>query len=74
MIDSYEADCELNNRQADLPILEKSRGIVARLSGKLTAMKSAQTVDEFLHREFTVPNIQRLPIEPHAVPIIEKSP
>jgi len=71
MIDSYEADCELNNRQADLPILEKSRGIVARLSGKLTAMKSAQTVDEFLHREFTVPNIQRLPIEPHAVPIIE---
>lgn len=71
MIDAYEADCELNNRQADLSILEKSRGIVARLSGKLTAMKSAQTVDEFLHREFTVPNIQRLPIEPHAVPIIE---
>jgi len=35
MLDEYEADCTLNNRQAETPILEKSRVIVARLSGIL---------------------------------------
>lgn len=71
MLDSYEADCDLNNREADAPVLEKSRGIVARLSGKPVPAKPVQTVDDFLHREFTVPNIQKLPIEAQAVPIIE---
>lgn len=71
MLDSYEADCDLNNREADASVLEKSRGIVARLSGKPVPAKPAQTVDDFLHREFTVPNIQKLPIETQAVAIIE---
>jgi hypothetical protein len=71
MLDSYQADCDLNNREVDTAILEKSRGIVARLSGKPIPAKTAQTVDEFLHHEFTVPNIQKLPIEAQAIPIIE---
>lgn len=71
LLDSYEADCDLNNRAADAAILEKSRGIVARLSGKVTPAKPSQTVDDFLHHEFTVPNIQKLPIEALAVPIVE---
>ena len=71
MLDSYQADCDLNNREADASVLEKSRGIVARLSGKPVPAKPAQTVDDFLHREFTVPNIQKLPIETQAVAIIE---
>lgn len=71
MFDSYEADCDLNNREVDTAILEKSRGIVARLSGKLAPTKSTQTVDEFLHHEFTIPNIQKLPIETQAIPIVE---
>ena len=71
MLDSYEADCDLNNREADASVLEKSRGIVAQLSGKPVPAKPAQTVDDFLHREFTVPNIQKLPIETQAVAIIE---
>lgn len=71
MLDSYEADCDLNNREADASVLEKSRGIVARLSGKPVPAKPAQTIDDFLHREFTVPNIQKLPIETQAVAIIE---
>jgi hypothetical protein len=71
MLDSYEADCDLNNRETDASVLEKSRGIVARLSGKPVPTKPAESVDDFLHREFTVPNIQKLPIETQAVTIIE---
>lgn len=70
MLDSYEADCDLNNRETDVSVLEKSRGIVARLSGKSVQTKP-QTADDFLHHEFTIPNIQKLPIEAQAVPIIE---
>lgn len=70
MLDAYEADCSLNNRNTDVSVLEKSRGIVARLSG-VSMPSKPQSVDDFLHREFSIPNIQRLPIEAMAVPIIE---
>lgn len=71
MLDSYKADCDLNNREVDVSVLEKSRDIVARLSGKSAPSKPTQTVDDFLHNEFTIPNIRKLPIETMAVPIIE---
>jgi hypothetical protein len=71
MLDAYEADCTLNNRDAEAPVLEKSRGIVARLSGVRTPAKPTQTVDDFLHSEFSIPSIQKLPVEAMAVPIIE---
>lgn len=72
MLDSYEADCDLNKREIDKSVLEKSRSIVARLTGKSASTKASQTVDDFLHSEFTIPNIQKLPIEAQAMPIIEK--
>jgi len=71
LLEAYEADCSLNSRDADVPVLEKSRSIVVRLSGKPAPSKSAQTVDDFLHSEFSIPNIQKLPIEAMAVQIIE---
>lgn len=71
ILDGYEADCTLNNRAVELSILEKSRSIAARLSGLSTQSKQAQTVDDFLHSEFVIPNIRKLPIEPQAVPVIE---
>ena len=71
MIGSYEADCDLNNREVDSAVLEKSRGIVARLSGKSAPAKPTQTVDEFLDHEFTIPSIQNLPIETQVIPIVE---
>ncbi|EQD67128.1 hypothetical protein B2A_00864, partial [mine drainage metagenome] len=71
MLESYEADCDLNNRQADSGLLDKSRSIVSRLCGKPQSAKSAPTADHFLTREFTIPNIRKLPIEGQAVPIIE---
>jgi hypothetical protein len=72
MIDEYEVDCELNKKQMDKELLAKVRGIVARLSGKPQAAATpTQTANDFLNHEFTIPNIQRLPVEPLAIPIIE---
>ena len=71
LLDAYEADCSLNNRDTDADALDKSRAIVARLLGKTVPSKPTQTVDEFLHSEFSTPNIQQLPIEAMAMPIIE---
>lgn len=73
LLDAYEMVCTLNGQQVDTAILGKARAIVARLEGKgvPTPATTAQTVDDFLHSEFTIPNIQRLPIEAQAVPIIE---
>lgn len=72
MLDGYEADCDLNNRELDSKLLEKARAIVGRLGGTPVEAKAAQTVDAFLDREFAIPNIRTLPIDPHVVPIIER--
>lgn len=71
MLDVYEANCKLNNKGIDQDILQESRKITARLLGKPQPTPSSQTGDDFLNREFTIPNIQNLPIEASAVPIIE---
>ncbi len=72
MLQAYEADCTLNGRNIEAPILEKAQNIVARLSGVSRPSKMvSQTVDDFLHNEFVIPNIRKLPIEAMAVPVIE---
>lgn len=71
MLDSYEASCELKNQEVDNIKLKKSRIIVARLSGKADVVKQTRTVEDFLHLEFTIPNIHKLRIEAQAVPIVE---
>lgn len=71
LLQAYEADCDLNNKVVDATLLEKSRAIVSRLAGKPVPSSPAQTVDDFLHREFTIPNIQKLPVETQAIPIVK---
>ncbi len=71
MLDSYEAYCELDGKDIDKTVLEKARGIVGRLTGNPVAPTAVQTEDEFLNREFTIPHIQKLPIDPQVVSIIE---
>ena len=70
MLDSYEADCDLNGRELDTGLLEKSRAIVAKLSGKSPPAK-AEAVKGFLDKEFEIPNIKRLPVEFPVAEIIE---
>lgn len=71
MMDSYVADGELNGREIDQPVLEKGRGIVDRLLGKKSIPADIPTEDSFLDREFTIPNVGRLPVDAPVVPIIE---
>jgi len=71
MVDEYVVGCELNKKNVDAALLEKVRGIISRLNGKPQTVKPAQTADDFLKHEFTIPNVHKLPIEAQAVPIIE---
>ena len=70
MLDSYEADCELNQRAVDSGVLEKTRAIVSKLSGKAPA-SAATDEASFLDKEFTIPNIHNLPVEAQVASIIE---
>lgn len=71
MLDVYEANCKLNNKGIDAAVLQESQKSAARLLGKPQPAPSSKAGDDFLNREFTIPNIQKLPIEASAVPIIE---
>lgn len=72
MLDAYEASCELDGREIDRPILEKSRAIVARLGGKPINQTNAETESEFLSKEFSIPNIETLPIEQAVASVIRR--
>ena len=71
MLDFYEVNCELDGKKIDTPILNRARGIVGRLTGKLQETKPVETEAEFLDKEFATPNIRKLPVEQAVVPIIE---
>lgn len=71
MLDSYEADCELNDRKVDSRLLGKSRSIVARLAGGMEDDPS-ENVQEFLDKEFATPNLHKLPVEPRVAKLIEE--
>jgi hypothetical protein len=71
MVDEYVVDCELNSKKVDSALLEKVQGIISRLSGKPQTAKPAQTADDFLKHEFTIPNVHKLPIEAQVIPVIE---
>ncbi len=70
MLDNYEAECDLNDRKRDNDLLLKSREIVSRLSGKTTAAEP-MAVEGFMNKDFEIPNIRRLPVEPHVADIID---
>ena len=62
MLDNYEAQCQLGERESDPISLGKGREIVARLKGR--PIESNTTTDDgFLKREFEIPNIQKLPVD-----------
>ena len=70
MLDSYVAQCEINGEEPNQEILQKCRAIVARLSGGQAPAPAVETVDEFLSREFTIPDLHKLPVEAGVVDII----
>jgi hypothetical protein len=71
ILDSYEADCAIENTEVDSVSLEKARGIASRLSSASVPLKSTYTDDDFLNTEFVFPDLRDLPIETAIIPIIE---
>ena len=70
MLDVYEALCDSEGRERDSTSLRKSRDIVGRLLGK-APQAGPKTDKGFLDLHFEFPNIQTLPLESSAVPIIQ---
>lgn len=71
MLGVYEVNCLLNGNQPDAVILEQSRKVVARLTGKPLAAKTMSAEEAFLQSEFSIPNLQKLPVEGAVASIIE---
>ncbi|MFT9015108.1 MAG: hypothetical protein ABF990_05145 [Acetobacter sp.] len=71
MLGVYEVNCLLNGNQPDAAILEQSRKVVARLTGKPLATKTMTAEEAFLQSEFSIPNLQKLPVEGAVASIIE---
>ena len=70
LLDSYEAECELNGEAVDRHVLEKARGIVGRITGRPVVLSIAKMQSEFLEREFSIPRIDKLPIDARVAPIV----
>lgn len=71
LLESYEASCDLGDMEKDASLLEKSCAIAARLTGTRPATQKTETLDGFLHEEFNIPNIDKLPVEAPVAKIIE---
>lgn len=71
MLDEYEAECEISGKEVERSLLEKARGILARLLGMDQDTGPEKTVQGFLRKEFAIPRIQNLPVEAAVAPIIE---
>lgn len=71
MLDSYEADCDLNDKELDVPLLKKNREIISKLVGGPVPKNASYNEEDFLNKEFDIPNIDNLPIEMQVVPIIK---
>lgn len=70
MLDVYEAICNLDGRDIDLASLQKSRAIVARISGITPDPQTSMNLG-FLDLDFELPSIHKLPVESAVAQIIE---
>ncbi|MDA8000172.1 MAG: hypothetical protein MPK06_02780 [Alphaproteobacteria bacterium] len=71
MLGAYETICDMNSAEVDEPTLNKAKAIVERLVGRSQEAKPMGPDRDFLDREFTIPDIRKLPVEQSVVPIIK---
>jgi len=62
---------DIRLHKPDSPSSKKQKAIVDKLGGKPAATPTTETIDGFLEKEFTIPNIHNLPVEPQVAVIIE---
>lgn len=69
MLDSYEADCDINGGGPNYNTLVKCRETVLRLTGGAVPADGNRDED-FLEKEFVLPMVEKLPVEPQVAAII----
>jgi len=71
ILDSYETDRRLNNKELDAELLKKSRRIVDRLLRQPDESCPAADEEKFLAHDFRAPSLDKIPIEPQFIPVIK---
>lgn len=71
ILESYEVECEVDNRPPDVDLLDQCRTILARLSGQDYTTRASNT-REFLQQKVDIPNTSTLPVEGAVGTIIEQ--
>ena len=70
MIDKCEAQCLIDQRELDSAILAKGRQVASTLSG-MTSGDSVITDQGFLRKDFQIPDLKRIPIDPLVAGIVQ---
>lgn len=70
MLDVYEAICNSVGREVDADSLDRSRLIVARISG-VSPQSHIETSTGFLKQDVDIPSIHKLPVESAVARIVE---
>lgn len=71
LLNSYEASCLLREEKTKDTLLQKCREITQKLVGKSSSKAPTESPNEFLNAEFSIPDIDKLPIKSTLVPIIQ---
>ena len=70
LLDTYEANCELNGQEKDHAVLDRARDTISRLTGSSTGASAADKEREFPEIKFAIESIEKLPIDPKIGPVI----
>lgn len=70
MLDAHVADCDIRGHEVNSNALKKCRETVARLNG-VAPVADTNSIDDFLGKEFVLPVVAKLPVEPQVATIIE---
>lgn len=77
LLDLYEAKCELSGEKLSEAPLKKAKAAVDRLKGRKAKNSQIQeeatenSPDDFLDREFSIPKLEKLPVEDQVRKIID---
>ncbi len=70
MLDAYEANCDIGGYDKNSGVLDRCREVVTRINGIVPVADSGDSKG-FMDKEFVLPNVEKLPVEPQVATIIE---
>lgn len=70
LLNLYQAECDLSGQKINEPVYGKCQKIIDRLNGKKAGSKT-NNEDSFLGQDIELPSLQKIPLEPLVLAIIE---